>query len=241
MSSLDRQTVLAALRRQLEELEETGQEWLPLDSDLRQVKGGDECPVAPTVSPSRETLEDIRVDLGDCRRCTLADSRSTIVFGVGAPHASVVFVGEAPGKDEDQQGEPFVGEAGQLLTRIIEAMGFQRQEVYICNVLKCRPPKNRDPRPEEVEACAGFMLRQVQAIAPKAIIALGTFAAQTLLETKAPISKLRGVFHDYHGIPLMPTFHPAFLLRSPEMKRQVWEDMQQVMKRVGKEPPASRC
>jgi DNA polymerase len=152
----------------------------------------------------------------------------------------VVFVGEAPGRDEDIKGEPFVGEAGQLLTRIIQAMGFARDEVYICNVLKCRPPKNRDPQPEEISACGAFMLRQVLAIAPRAIVALGTFAAQTLLGTKAPISKLRGTFHDYHGIPLMPTFHPAFLLRSPEMKRQVWEDMQQVMKKIGKEPPVSR-
>jgi DNA polymerase len=148
-----------------------------------------------------------------------------------------VFVGEAPGRDEDLQGEPFVGEAGQLLTRIIQAMGFARNEVYICNVLKCRPPKNRDPQPEEIEACGAFMLRQVLAIAPRAVVALGTFAAQTLLGTKAPISKLRGAFHDYHGIPLMPTFHPAFLLRSPEMKRQVWEDMQKVMRLLGKEPP----
>lgn len=126
-----------------------------------------------------------------------------------------------------------MGEAGQLLTRIIKAMGFAREEVYICNVLKCRPPGNRNPLPEEVEACSTFMLRQVRAIAPEAIVALGTFAAQALLGTKEPISKLRGVFHDYHGIPLMPTFHPAFLLRNPERKREVWEDMKQVMGRLG--------
>jgi DNA polymerase len=144
-------------------------------------------------------------------------------------------VGEAPGRDEDLQGEPFVGEAGQLLTKIIKAMGFERSEVYICNVLKCRPPGNRNPQPEEIEECHPFLLRQLKAVAPAAIVCLGTFAAQTLLQTKAPISKLRGHFHDYHGIPLMPTFHPAFLLRNPAMKREVWEDMQQVMGLLGKE------
>jgi DNA polymerase len=232
---VSRAEALAVLGRYLEELRETGVDWLPLHgvsqrAETAELAGRQE----------RETLEAIRTDLGDCHRCALGNSRTRLVFGVGNPHASVVFVGEAPGRDEDLQGEPFVGEAGQLLTRIIQAMGFARDEVYICNVLKCRPPKNRDPLPEEIEACGVFMLRQVLAIAPRVVVALGTFAAQTLLETKAPISRLRGTFHDYHGIPLMPTFHPAFLLRSPEMKRQVWEDMQQVMKRVGKESPVPR-
>ena len=146
-------------------------------------------------------------------------------------------MGEAPGRDEDLQGEPFVGEAGQLLTKIILAMGYKREEVYICNVLKCRPPNNRNPLPPEIEQCQPVLLRQLKAIAPGAIVALGTFAAQTLLMTKEPISKLRGRFHDYHGIPLMPTFHPAFLLRNAAMKREVWEDMQLVMKLLAGEAP----
>lgn len=148
-----------------------------------------------------------------------------------------MIIGEAPGRDEDFRGEPFVGEAGQLLTKIIEAMGFAREDVYICNVLKCRPPHNRDPASAEIEACSSFMLRQVMAVAPEAILALGTFAAQAILSTKEPISRLRGRFHDYHGIPLMPTFHPAFLLRNPERKRDVWDDVRQVMGLLGKEAP----
>jgi DNA polymerase len=134
-------------------------------------------------------------------------------------------VGEAPGADEDQQGEPFVGRAGQLLTRIIEAMKLTREQVYICNIIKCRPPANRNPEPDEIAACEPFLVAQLQAIQPKLICALGTFAAQTLLRTKEPISKLRGRFHDYHGIPVLPTFHPAYLLRNPHEKKTVWEDM----------------
>jgi len=144
--------------------------------------------------------------------------------------AGLVFVGEAPGADEDMQGRPFVGKAGQLLTRIIVAMGLQRQDVYICNILKCRPPGNRNPKPEEIAACEPFLIRQLQAIGPKVICALGTFAAHALLKTDVPISLLRGRFHSYQGIPLMPTYHPAYLLRNPGAKKQVWEDVQQVMK-----------
>jgi DNA polymerase len=236
---MSRGELLASLGRYLEELQETGVDWLPLRGAVPRPASAGDASAEESERSTAETLEAIRADLGECHRCALGDNRTHLVFGVGSPTAPVVFVGEAPGRDEDLQGEPFVGEAGQLLTRIIQAMGFQRSDVYICNVLKCRPPGNRDPRPEEIEACGAFMLRQVRAIAPRAIVALGTFAAQTLLGTKAPISRLRGSFHDYHGIPLMPTFHPAFLLRSPEMKRQVWEDMQKVMKLVGKEPPAS--
>jgi uracil-DNA glycosylase family 4 len=183
-----------------------------------------------------ETVESIRLDLGNCHRCSLGDSRTNLVFGAGNEKADIVFVGEAPGRDEDLRGEPFVGEAGQLLTKIIQAMGFAREDVYICNVLKCRPPKNRNPQNEEIEACQPFLLRQLQAISPKIIIALGTFAAQTLLRTRAPISQLRGRVHDYHGIPLMPTFHPAFLLRNPARKREVWDDMKEVLKMLGCEP-----
>jgi DNA polymerase len=177
----------------------------------------------PASSP---TLVQVREKLGECTRCKLHTGRKTIVFGVGNPHAWLVFVGEAPGADEDQQGEPFVGRAGQLLTRIIEAMKLTREQVYICNIIKCRPPGNRNPEPDEIAACEPFLIAQLQAIQPKLICALGTFAAQTLLRTKAPISALRGRFHDYHGIPVLPTFHPAYLLRNPHEKKTVWADMQ---------------
>ena len=223
----DRAELAGALRSYLEELKDTGVDALPIGANEPAAPGAGS---AVEEIAARETLEDIRNDLGDCRRCILCESRRNIVFGVGSRSAGVLFVGEAPGRDEDIQSEPFVGEAGQLLTKMIKAMGYERQEVYICNVLKCRPPENRNPLPEEIAECSPFLLRQVQAIAPRAIVALGTFASQTLLGSRDPISRLRGRFHDYHGIPLMPTFHPAFLLRSPEKKREVWEDLQKVMK-----------
>jgi DNA polymerase len=178
----------------------------------------------------QETLEDIRADLGDCQRCGLAASRSKIVYGVGNPNARLVLVGEAPGREEDLKGEPFVGEAGQLLDRILLAMGMQREEVYICNVLKCRPPNNRDPEPQEVATCEPFLIRQLAAIQPQVIVALGRFAVQSLLKTRTPIGRLRGEWQRYQGIPLMPTYHPAYLLRNPSGKRDVWEDMKEVMR-----------
>ena len=181
-----------------------------------------------------ETLEDIEQDLGDCHRCGLSKERTNIVFGVGSPEAKLVFVGEGPGFDEDKQGEPFVGRAGQLLTKIIQAMGLQREQVYICNIVKCRPPGNRNPKPDEIDTCSPFLERQLLSIKPDFICALGTFAAQTLLNTTVPISRLRGQFHDYIGIKLMPTYHPAYLLRNAGKKRDVWEDMQKLMKEMGK-------
>ncbi len=180
------------------------------------------------------TLEEIRTELGDCRRCPLSRTRRHIVFGEGDAHAKLVFVGEAPGADEDIQGRPFVGRAGQLLTRIVAAMGLTREEVYICNILKCRPPGNRNPLPEEIAACEPFLLMQIKAIKPKVICALGSFAAHALLKTDAPITVLRGVFHDYRGIPLMPTYHPAYLLRNPGAKKQVWGDVQKIMEILGR-------
>jgi len=176
------------------------------------------------------SLEEVRKELGDCQRCSLGRVRTSLVFGEGNPKADIVFVGEAPGRDEDVQGRPFVGRAGQLLTRIIIAMGLKREDVYICNILKCRPPGNRNPRPEEIITCEPFLVKQLQAINPKVICALGTFAAHTLLKTDVPITVLRGKFHTYHGIQLMPTYHPAFLLRNPAAKKQVWEDVQKIMK-----------
>ncbi len=188
----------------------------------------------PSGNGGAEGLESLRGELGDCRRCGLGGLRHSLVFGEGNPRAELVFVGEAPGADEDAQGRPFVGQAGQLLTKIIAAMGFKREEVYICNILKCRPPGNRNPQPDEIDACEPFLIRQLQAIGPRVICALGTVAARTLLKSEAPISVLRGRFHTYQGIPLMPTYHPAYLLRNPGAKKQVWEDVQQVMKALEK-------
>jgi uracil-DNA glycosylase family 4 len=178
------------------------------------------------------SLEAVREELGECTRCKLHATRKTIVFGTGNPEARLVFVGEAPGEDEDLQGKPFVGRAGQLLTRIIVAMGLSRDEVYIANIIKCRPPKNRNPQPDEIAACEPFLIRQLGCIRPRVICALGTFSAQTLLATAQKITQLRGRFHDYHGIKLMPTFHPAYLLRNPNEKKTVWEDMQKIMEEL---------
>lgn len=175
------------------------------------------------------TLEQVRADLGDCRRCRLGDRRTHLVFGEGDPGADLVFVGEGPGFEEDRSGHPFVGPAGQMLTRIIEAMKLTREQVYICNVIKCRPPDNRNPEPDEIQACRPFLLRQLAVIRPKVICALGTFAARTLLDSTRPISSLRGRFHDLNGIKVMPTYHPSFLLRNPDRKREVWEDMKKIM------------
>jgi DNA polymerase len=174
------------------------------------------------------TLEAIRSELEDCTRCRLHEERQSLVFGEGNPHASLVFVGEAPGREEDLQGRPFVGQAGELLTRIIEAIDLRREEVYIANIVKCRPPQNRNPQPDEIRTCLPFLRKQLEAIRPKIICALGTFAAQTLLETEERISLLRGKFYAYQGARLMPTYHPAFLLRNPQFKRAVWEDMKMV-------------
>jgi DNA polymerase len=176
-----------------------------------------------------EALTAIRAEIGDCTRCKLHTlGRRQIVFGVGNPTADLMFVGEAPGHDEDVQGIPFVGRAGQLLTKIIEAIDLRREDVYIANVIKCRPPENRNPEPDEVETCEPFLFQQIDSIAPKVIVALGTFAARALLGTQDPISRLRGRTYDYRGAKLVPTFHPAYLLRNPSSKREVWEDMKMV-------------
>jgi len=180
------------------------------------------------------TLEDIRSDLGDCRRCKLHKTRRNIVFGEGNSRAKLVFVGEGPGRDEDLQGTPFVGKAGQLLARIIESIHLTREEVYIANIIKCRPPENRNPDPDEIAACQPFLASQLEAIRPKIICALGNFASQSLLRTGESISHLRGRFHNFHGIKLMPTYHPAFLLRNPDNKREVWQDMQMIQKEYQK-------
>ncbi|HEX5475438.1 MAG TPA: uracil-DNA glycosylase [Vicinamibacterales bacterium] len=187
------------------------------------------APVLDEAAGDPARLAAIQADIGDCTRCKLHRlGRTQVVFGVGNPSADLMFVGEAPGADEDLQGIPFVGRAGQLLTKIIEAIELTRDQVYIANVIKCRPPGNRNPEPDEVDTCEPFLFRQIDVVKPKVIVALGTFAAKTLLRTQEPISRLRGRIYEYRGAKLIPTFHPAFLLRSPERKRDVWEDMKKV-------------
>jgi uracil-DNA glycosylase len=190
--------------------------------------GGPENPMTFARS-SADALVAVRDEIGDCTRCKLHRlGRRQIVFGVGNPGAELMFVGEAPGGDEDIQGIPFVGRAGQLLTKIIEAIGLKREDVYIANVIKCRPPQNRNPEQDEVDTCEPFLFQQVDIIKPKVIVALGTFAARALLRTLDPISRLRGRVYAYRGAKLVPTFHPAYLLRNPASKREVWEDMKVV-------------
>ena len=183
-----------------------------------------------------ESLDDLRAAIGDCQRCKLCSGRTHIVFGVGNPRAKLMFVGEGPGRDEDLKGEPFVGRAGQLLTDIItKGMGLKREDVYICNVVKCRPPENRNPEPDEVAACEPFLKKQIDIVRPQIIVGLGKFAVQTLLNSKMPIGKLRGTWASYHGIKLMPTFHPAYLLRNPADKKLVWEDIKKVIQEMRSE------
>jgi len=209
----------ASLRQHLSYQAMMGLEWLPSE-------------LVPITQALPENLDEIRVDLGECTRCRLHSDRTHIVFGEGNPSARVVLVGEGPGRDEDRLGRPFVGAAGKLLDRIIAAMGWRREEVYICNVIKCRPPNNRDPLQEEIESCGPFLRRQLRAIRPQAILAVGSFAAQFLLSSQQPISKLRNRVHQFEGIPVVPTYHPAYLLRNPLQKRQAWKDVQLLLSLV---------
>jgi len=196
---------------------------------VRPAESADLPHAVPVFASQADALAAIRADLGDCTRCKLHTlGRKQIVYGVGNPNADLMFVGEAPGADEDIQGEPFVGRAGQLLTKIIESIGLQREDVYIANVIKCRPPGNRNPEPDEVEQCEPFLFRQIDTIRPTVIVALGKFAAQSLLRTTDPITRLRGREYKYRDAILMPTYHPAYLLRTPSAKRDVWEDMKRV-------------
>ncbi|MBI5199495.1 MAG: uracil-DNA glycosylase [Nitrospirae bacterium] len=208
-------------------LKEMGIEYIPVSSKFITQNSPDSKALSP-----EELLQNLRKVIGNCRKCKLNKGRTQIVFGVGNPKSEIVFVGEAPGRDEDLQGEPFVGDAGQLLTKIIESMGLKRQDAYIANVVKCRPPNNRNPESDEIESCEPFLLKQLEIIKPKIICALGTFAAQTLLITKEKISSLRGNFYYYHDIKVMPTFHPAYLLRNPGDKKLVWEDIKKIMKEL---------
>ena len=194
----------------------------------------------PTAEAGRRTLAVVREEVGECTRCKLHETRTKLVFGVGAGETPLMFVGEAPGAEEDRRGEPFVGAAGQLLDKMIAAMGWTRDTVYIANVLMCRPPGNRDPQPDEVSQCLPFLHRKIEVIRPRIIVALGKPATHALLSTTAPISALRGRFHDFRGIKVMPTFHPAFLLRQPDRKRDAWSDLKQViedLERIGVRSP----
>lgn len=194
------------------------------------VKNNNEEGIMNTMTAEfKKSLSIIREELGDCTRCKLCQGRNNIVFGAGNEQAQLVFVGEGPGAEEDKQGVPFVGRAGQLLTKMIEAMGYSREQVYICNVVKCRPPENRDPEADEVLACEPFLKAQLAAIRPKVIVGLGRVACQTLLKTTTPMAKMRGQWQTYNGIRFMPTFHPAYLLRNPPAKKEAWEDLQMVI------------
>jgi len=194
--------------------------------------------VAHNQEEKGEALERLRHHIGECTRCILSEKRKTVVFGEGNPNAELIFVGEGPGKDEDIQGRPFVGEAGRLLTRLIERMGFKREEVYIANIVKCRPPGNRDPKEDEVATCIPFLKKQIEIIQPRVIMALGRVAVQSLLQNEKPISRIRGHFTKYEGIDVMPTFHPAYLLRNPKDKIVVWGDALKVLEKLGREAPA---
>lgn len=189
---------------------------------------GETKPEPSRLAKSSETFEDIHADIGNCVRCPLYEGRTHIVHTEGNRNARLMFIGEAPGADEDAQARPFVGRAGQLLTKIIESIGFKREEVLIGNVNRCRPPGNRAPTPEEASTCKPFLLREIAAVGPEVIVVLGNTATQNLLEVKLGITRLRGQFHDYHGVKVMPTFHPAYLLRDPSKKKETWEDLKKV-------------
>jgi uracil-DNA glycosylase family 4 len=221
--------VLAEIRRSLEHMALGGLKGFDCSQEaLDRVKRWGEALVTQP-----ESIETVRADLGDCRRCKLAGSRTHIVFGEGDADARLVFVGEGPGQEEDRQGRPFVGAAGRLLTRIIEAMRLTRSQVYICNIVKCRPPSNRNPEADEINACLPFLKRQIEAIGPEFLCTLGSVATRSLLGGERPISLLRGEFHDWMGVRVMPTYHPAYLLRNPDKKREVWQDIQKLMQAMG--------
>lgn len=238
---------LRAAVQLLESLERSGVTHIGRHSQPAAYSSRSEAPNLPeqiigTASPGGDSLEVLQAEVAACQRCeTLCCGRTQTVFGVGDPHARLCFLGEAPGADEDKQGEPFVGRAGQLLTKIIEACTLSREGVYILNVLKCRPPGNRNPAPDEVENCREFLDRQLKLIKPEFICCLGAVAARTLLGTELPIGRLRGQFFDYQGIQVMCTYHPAYLLRNPAAKKDVWEDMKMLMRKMGVElEPAAR-
>ncbi len=254
LTSMKKKTyILNQLEERLKFLKELGvesinKEWISPIADIRREKKvsktsfnkKEETPKemkvinAGVAKDSFQLLSELRMEIGDCSRCKLHSGRKNIVFGVGNPQADLMFIGEGPGVDEDIQGLPFVGRAGQLLTRIIKAIDLDREDVYIANIIKCRPPGNRSPQPDEIETCVPFLFRQIEIIEPKIIVALGSFAAQRILNTKLPITSLRGRFMKYKNMQVMPTFHPAYLLRNMNKKREVWEDMKLVREELKK-------
>lgn len=233
--------IIASARMHLELERSLGADRLPFRpdrvSDLRdRRRAAAAAPARASASAKAAALEELRRELAPCRRCGFGKDRTKLVFGAGRPDADLMFVGEAPGFHEDQQGIPFVGPAGQLLTKIIEAMGLTRDQVYIANIVKCRPPENRLPTPDEVAKCLPHLLRQIEIIRPRILVTLGNLATQTLLQTSAGITKTRGMFVERDGILFLPTFHPSYLLRNPSAKKDVWEDMKKVwakMKELG--------
>ncbi len=222
--------------RELELLRELGYTHLDLVGGWQLAVGrgaAEDAPANRQLPTANSDFDALRAQADACTKCRLAGARKNVVFGVGNPNADLMFIGEAPGRDEDIQGEPFVGRAGQLLTDIIKAMKLTRDDVYIANVIKCRPPKNRNPEPDELDACRPFIRRQVELIQPKVIVTLGRFGLQSLTEKGYGISSVRGQWLDYNGIKLMPTYHPAYLLRNPAAKKDVWQDMKKVMAELG--------
>jgi uracil-DNA glycosylase len=223
---------LTARQEKLVELARTQPRLSPVEVKAPAVTQG-ATPVSAKPGEQQERLDAIRAEIGDCTRCKLHKGRNQIVFGVGSPSAELLFIGEGPGAEEDKQGIPFVGRAGDLLSKMIVAMGKTREDVYIANIVKCRPPGNRDPEADEVSTCIGFLHEQLVTIQPKVIVCLGRIAVQNLLDTKTPISQLRGQWQELGGVPVMPTYHPAYLLRSPSAKKPAWDDLKQVMDRLG--------
>ncbi len=248
-------TIVDETIKALEELKRSGITHIEVSRETLEELGKPVClegepPGEPRQSAAQQELrppasDDVAAELGSieatakaCVKCDeLARCRHSVVFGVGTPRAELMFIGEAPGHDEDMEGEPFVGRAGELLTKIIQAMGFKRSDVYITNVLKCRPPQNRTPLPEEVQNCLPYLLSQIELIKPKVIVALGAVALRALLDVQLGITKMRGHWYNFRGTPIMPTFHPAYLLRNPAAKREVWQDMQAVIEKLGRSPP----
>lgn len=226
--------VLDNLKNGLQFYEVLGFESLPIKLAVRNKRPAPGRKLKSQTAPDKEILlRKLREEIGDCGKCKLSGKRTNIVFGEGNPDARLMFIGEAPGREEDRQGRPFVGDAGKLLTRLIEKMGFAREDVYIANIVKCRPPMNRDPENDEMEECRGFLQRQIEIINPDVIMSLGRISALTLIgNDKLKISAIRGKFFDYHGIPLMPTFHPAYLMRNPKDKWLTWNDAQKVLERL---------
>jgi len=224
-----------SLRRYLEHEREEGATTVEADRDaVRKLSQ------APVATSSSLTLETIARDAAACTKCPLCRTRTRVVPGQGSPKPDIMFIGEAPGHDEDQQGLAFVGRAGQLLTKMIDAMGFKREEVFIGNILKCRPPDNRKPMPDEMAACMPFLLSQISILQPKVLVALGATAVKGLLDVDTGITRLRGTWMTFEGIPTMPTFHPAYLLRNPPAKKEAWADLQQVLKQIGRTPPVRK-